>query len=249
MSLDDVLIKLSSNDGIDAVLLCGSTASGTMTKASDYDLAIVAKDKPEKLTSMFAYIDGAPSDLFFYSSEEIRRILEAKKADEGAQTWLMHWLKKGKIAFDKSGALTELQRCRDGIELPSDEPGAERLAYKINYNLVNNARYFGSGDLSYLAALEIRLMYSIVEALVGYLAFRHVYWEGEKAAIAYLREHDPGYLKLFEAASRSPDIAGKFEAYKELAERTFTERYAKWGRGAVASIEGDYSSFWHELLS
>ncbi|MDE1975360.1 MAG: nucleotidyltransferase domain-containing protein [Patescibacteria group bacterium] len=248
MNLEHTISSLSRNPNIDALLLCGSTASGKMTKASDYDLVLVVKDKPEKLVSMFAYIDGTPADIFFYSSEEIKRMLDTKRAREGAETWLMHWLEKGKISFDKTGTLTRLQDHRHDIELPSGKPDARRLAYKINYNLVNNTRYFESGDPLYLAALEIRLMYSVVEVLTGYFAFRHIYWEGEKAAITYLREHDPEYLRLFETVSRSAEIKDKFEAYKKLVDRTFTEEYPKWGAAAVESQEGDFARFWVELM-
>ena len=46
-SLDEIVTKLSQNDNIDALLLCGTTATGTQTKSSDYDLVLVVKENPE----------------------------------------------------------------------------------------------------------------------------------------------------------------------------------------------------------
>lgn len=39
-SLQGIIDKLSKNDNIDALLLCGSTATGEQTKSSDYDLVL-----------------------------------------------------------------------------------------------------------------------------------------------------------------------------------------------------------------
>lgn len=193
--LQEIITKLSKNDNVDALLLCGSTATGKQTKSSDYDLVLVVKEKPEKLLSLFTYIDSLPADIFFYSLADIKRIISDKKVKEGGETWLIHWLPKGKISFDKSGDLSKLQRMISEIKYPSDA-SVNASAYKINYNLVNNTRYFESEDPLYHSALEIRLLYSIVEALVEYFSMRHIYWEGEKTAVQYLEDHDPEYLSI-----------------------------------------------------
>jgi len=247
-SLNDVVSKLSSNGNVDALLLCGSTASGKQTKSSDHDLVLVVKEKPDKLLSFFTYIAGAPADIFFYSISEIQRIISDKRAKDGGETWLMHWLEEGKIAFDHSGKLTELQKMM-GTIFTSLDASAGAYVYKINYNLVNNIRYFESEDQLYHAALEIRLMYSIVEVLTGYFSLRHIYWEGEKMAIRYLKEHDPKYLSVFETACRASNLKDRFLAYQELVELTFTAEYPKWDKEVAVSIEGDFGGFWSDLLN
>ncbi len=136
---------------------------------------------------------------------------------------------------------------RGEVTTPLDV-SAHMYAYKINYNLVNNARYFRSNDPLYHAALEIRLLYSISEALVGYFTLRHVYWKGEKNAILYLREHDPKYLGIFEMACRGESLKTKFNAYCKLAEESFTAEYPKWENDVAVSMDGYFGSFWNELL-
>lgn len=246
-SLQEIIAKLSQNDNVDALLLCGSTATGTQTKSSDYDLVLVVKAKPEKLLSLFTYIDSLPADIFFYSSDDLKRIVLDKQIKEGGETWLTHWLPKGKISFDKSGDLSKLQGMISEIQYPLDT-SAGTSAYKINYNLVNNTRYFESSDPLYHSALEIRLLYSIVEALVGYFSMRHIYWEGEKKAIQYLEENDPEYLSIFQKTARASNLPDKFTTYQDLVEKSFTTEYPKWDKDVAMSIEGDFGAFWKDLL-
>jgi predicted nucleotidyltransferase len=246
-SLQEIITKLSQNDNVDALLLCGSTATGKQTKSSDYDLVLVVKEKPEKLLSLFTYIDSLPADIFFYSLDDINRIISDKHAKEGGETWLMHWLPEGKISFDKSGDLSKLQSISSEIQHSADT-SASTSAYKMNYNLVNNTRYFESDDPLYHSALEIRLLYSIVESFVGYFSMRHLYWKGEKKAIRYLEENNPEYFSIFQKAARASNLRDKFSAYRDLVERSFTTEYPKWDKDVTASIEGDFGSFWNELL-
>lgn len=246
-SLQEIIAKLSQNDNVDALLLCGSTATGKQTKSSDYDLVLVVKEKPEKLLSFFTYINCLPADIFFYTVADIKRIVLDKKVKEGGETWLIRWLSKGKIPFDKSGALSKLQSMISEIQYPLDS-SAGTSAYKINYNLVNNTRYFESNDPLYHSALEIRLLYSIVEALVGYFSMRHIYWEGEKKAIQYLEDKDPEYISLFQKTVRASNLQDKFVAYRNLVEKSFTSEYSKWDKDVAVSFEGDFGVFWWNLL-
>jgi len=246
-SLQEIINTLSKNNNVDALLLCGTTATGTQTKSSDYDLVLVVKEKPDKLLSLFTYINGLPADIFFYSSDDIKRILLDKQINEGGETWLMHWLPKGKISFDKSGDLSKLHNMISEIQCPPDT-SAGTSAYKVNYNLINNTRYFESNDPLYHSALEIRLLYSIVEAMVGYFSMRHIYWEGEKKAIQFLEENNRVYLSTFQKATRASNLQDKFTAYRELAEKSFTTEYPKWNKDVAVSSEGDFGSFWTNLL-
>lgn len=246
-SLKKIINTLSKNDNVDAVLLCGTTATGTQTKSSDYDLVMVIREKPEKLLSLFTYINSLPADIFFYSLADIKKIISDKKVKEGGETWLLHWLPMGKISFDKTGDLSKLQNMISKIQYPLDT-SANTSAYKVNYNLVNNTRYFESNDPLYHSALEIRLLYSIAEALVGYFSMRHIYWEGEKKAIQYLEDKDPEYLSIFQKTARASNLQDKFTAYRDLVEKSFTSEYPKWDKDVVASVEGDFESFWKGLL-
>jgi len=249
MTLEEIIIRLSNNVNVDALLLCGSTATGKQTKSSDHDLVLIVKEKPEKLLSLFTYIDSLPADIFFYSLTDIKRIISDKQAKEGGETWLMHWLSEGKISFDKSGIVTKLQEIGKDIRKVDNVSLAKSYEYKINYNLLTNTRYFESGDELYHAALEIRFLYSIAEVLVGYFAMRDIYWEGEKNAILYLRKNDPAYLKVFESACREVSLSDKYESYKKLVEQSFYGEYKKWNKDIVASIDGDFNEFWIGLIS
>ena len=245
---EEIISRLERNDNVDASLSFGSTASQTRTASSDYDLVIIVKNKPEKLESMFASIGGVPADIFFFTTAEIESILGKKAINDGPETWLLKWLETGNIYFDRSGALTRLQGSRRDIRKTDNEPLAKTYEYKVNYNLLTNTRYFESGDELYQAALEIRLLYSLAEALVGYFAMRGIYWEGEKNAIMFLRKNDPAYLKLFETVCREVTLSDKFALYQRLAESSFFGKYKKWDKDVVASMDGEFEGFLNELL-
>ena len=247
ITLTDVISSLSNSSNVDALLLCGSTASETRTVSSDYDLVLIVRDKPKELMSMFVTIDGVPSDIYFYTIAEIESILKNRIVNDGAETWLLNWLQTGRISFDKSGTLTKLQETRKDIKKPDNVSLAKSYEYKINYNLLTNTRYFDSTDELYHAALEIRLLYSTVEALVGYFAMRDMYWEGEKNAILYLRKHDPAYLKVFESACREASLPNKFAYYKQLAENSFFGKYKRWDKDIAVSMDGEFGGFWRGL--
>ncbi|MEI6304629.1 MAG: nucleotidyltransferase domain-containing protein [Candidatus Taylorbacteria bacterium] len=249
MNFDQLISKLSNNQNVDALLLCGSTATQTRTTSSDYDLVVIVKDKPEKLVSMFATIGNVPADIFFFTILEIETILKNMSVKDGAEMWLLNWLETGKISFDKSGTLTKLQETRRSVQKPDNVSLAKSYEYKINYNLLANTRYFESKDELYHAALEIRLLYSIVEALVGYFTMRAINWEGEKSAILYLRKNDPAYLKVFESVCRETSLFSKFASYKKLVEESFYGKYKKWDNDIAVSMDGDFGEFWRGLLN
>ncbi len=105
-----------------------------------------------------------------------------------------------------------------------------------------------SSDELYHAALEIRLLYSIVEALVGYFAMRDINWEGEKNAVLYLRKNDPTYLKAFESSCREASLPNRFVYYRQLAESSFFGKYMKWNRDVAVSVDGEFGAFWQDII-
>jgi len=55
--------------------------------------------------------------------------------------------------------------------------------------------------------IDYRRMYLVVRALEDYFGLRNAWYEGEKEAFAWLRQHDPSTYKLFESASQLSDGA------------------------------------------
>ena len=85
-----------------------------------------------------------------------------------------------------------------------------------------------SDDSDYATALDLRLLYGLDDVFTGYFAIRYVRWEGEKAAIRYLRERDPAFLKLFKRCLAEQDRDAKFALYEQLCQEATTPAGGLW---------------------
>jgi hypothetical protein len=130
--------------------------------------------------------------------------------------------------------------------------------HKINYNFIQNIRYFHSGKNVYLQALDVRLLYSIVDIFVGYFILRNIVWEGEKLAIKWLQEKDTDFLKKFQEYLSKTDRAEKVKLYRKLAQRALEPMGGLWkdkslsivptGKFSEETIEKGFQ-FWNRLLN
>ena len=76
MTFNEVITRLSAREAVDGLLSIGSTSSGELTAASDYDLVIVLSAMPASLGSVgVTYIDGRFTDLLFVTTEQLDDIL------------------------------------------------------------------------------------------------------------------------------------------------------------------------------
>ena len=255
-SVAEIAKRLSKSKNVDGAFLTGSHVNKAATKDSDYDLIIVLKRKPKNLLSAFTYIDELPADIFFYSVNEVRQLLRTKSvASEVKHGWLVHWLKDSEILLDKGGLLRELKAKR--IKITASEKAAYTAWYRINYNFVQNTRYFKSGKKQYLEALDLRFLYSLIEMFCGYFNVRQIPWRGEKLSIKYLEQSDPRYLRLFQKCLATVNRSKKYLLYKQLVERTLATGGGVW-RGHVTAIQPentDYTShnqlidYWNKLIT
>ena len=216
--LEDVLSKLKNNFSVDAILITGSTANNTMHEHSDYDLACILRDAPPKIMGITTFIDHKFSEIFFYSLEEVKQALENKVIDLNTKEgWIANWSRDGEIVCDKSGLLTRLKNQSQKIGNDVGESSVYRSRYRINYNLIQDTRYFESDRETYQTALKVKLLNSILQVFLGYFEVRKIAWTGEKEAVERLKENDPTFLELFQ---KCLDASGaeKFKLYKKLAE-------------------------------
>jgi len=234
--LEGVLDVLSSNPSVDAVLLMGSTANKTMHEYSDYDLACVLRDPPQRVMGITTFIDQKFSEVFFYSVSEVEHALKNETIDLNIKEgWIANWLRDGKIVCDKSGLLKRLKEKSSNSGYSSDNGAAYKIWYRINYNLVQNQRYFASDSNLYHEALDIKLLYSILEVLTGYFGVRNIPWTGEKNALKWLKENDHDFLILFQACLRSEPVE-KFNLYKQIADMALKPVGGIWAKNVEAAM-------------
>lgn len=234
--------KLRLSEDVDAVFITGSYGVKQSKSYSDIDLVIILRENKNNIYSLYRWVDDVFADIFFFDSADLKRIeSQIGKYDNPMDGVFMTWLKKADIKFDKSGAITNLKSKADGSEeFIVSAKEKQNLWQKINYNFIANRRYFESGDPLYHQALELRLLYSVVELICGYLALRNIAWRGEKEAVMYLKDNHPDFYGLFEKYCVSSLLSVRFGLYAEMVDLVFTDEYKKWTKDDEVIIKKDF---------
>ena len=231
--------RLAAQPAVQGVALCGSGRDAALTPVSDIDLLIVVDEAHANLRSGVTRIDGRMGDLLFATTGEIAEIADAESPlDAGAWVGMLaSHLERAEIRFDHDGSVARAQAQIRRCDLASDAaPGAAYRAWnKINYDRQHNRRMLASGDPDYVAALDVRLLYGLSDVFTGYFATRGLPWQGEKAAVRYLREHDPAFLTLFQQALSETDRQAKLALYEQLCGRATAPVGGLWPHGATSA--------------
>jgi predicted nucleotidyltransferase len=263
MDLDEVIARLKQNDVVDGILQIGSMREERLKPHSDYDLLIVLREMPLPLHVLLTIIEGRLADIIFVRSSFVQAILseDFEQASNDYEGILLEHIKTGTIAYDREDQLSQAQQRLSNAEW--FHSASERTIYteavrSIHYNYQQNRRYLHSSDPIYQKALEIRLLYSLMQVIFGYVTVRRIPWQGEKKAIGYWQEHDADYLSLFEAYQQAENLEERFSIYTQMAERTLQPVGGLWPRNAVnVALEGDAWSpedvkaaidYWHSLI-
>ncbi|MCY3784248.1 MAG: hypothetical protein OXG79_10720 [Chloroflexi bacterium] len=238
-TLADVVRRLAARSAAQGVALCGSGRDQTLTPVSDIDLLIVVDEAHAYLRSGVTQVDGRMGDLMFATTREIAEIATAESALD-AGTWvgmIASHLERAEILFDRDGSLARAQIQIRRCELaPGAAPGAAYRAWnKINYDRQHNRRMLASDDPGVAAALDVRLQYGLSDVISGYFATRGLPWQGEKAAVRYLRDHDSAFLTLFQQALSENDRRAKFDLYERLCLMATAPVGGLWPDGATSA--------------
>lgn len=111
MTLDAVLARLAAREAVDGILLLGSTATGALTPASDYDLLLVFADLPAPLRLVNTWIDGRLTEVYCTTARAVERIVAdpAGWPDASEEGAIVNWLRAGRVAHDRAGRLGRAQ--------------------------------------------------------------------------------------------------------------------------------------------
>ncbi len=206
-------------------------------------MVVVLKENKNSIYSLYRWIDGVFADIFFFDLLDLKRIENnVGKYTNSTDDIFVHWLKKADIKFDKSETLSHLKDIiKSSGESLFSNVSQDSFWQKINYNFVTNKRYFESKDPLYLEALEIRLLYSVMEVICGYLSFRNVAWRGEKGAVTYLKNNHPDFYNLFVEYSKYGLLETRFSLYAQMVSLVFTNEYKRWTENDEIIIKKDLS--------
>ena len=215
--VDTLVGRLETKAEVDAVFLTGSFGASHASTASDIDIVIILKENRVQIKSVYQIIDGAFADIFFFDLADVRRILASEKIEgDSIDGILVSWLMAAKVLFDKSGLTTKAVRHAHQVRFFIPEKERAGTIQKMSYNLLQNRRYYESGDDMYRAALGIRLLYSVTELITGFLTLHHEPWRGEKHAIAFMKNRSANFYRAFLAYQSATGLAEKIAAYEKM---------------------------------
>lgn len=247
LGLDEVIARLSRKPAVDGIMVMGSGGNGDLHPASDYDLFVVLNDMPSPLYLVATEIDHRLAEIYFASAEKLEGFLSAEPPlhPVDIDAAVIRWLQTGRIAFDRSGLLSRAQdrfrqrEWQDWFE-PQTGPQLHQTWFSVNYNLVQTQRMLASPDPVYATAVDLRLLYTVVEVWQAYFRLRGLPSLGEKHDIRYLARTDPEYLDLFRCCLSEPDRARKFELYRRMADIALAPMGGLWREGTTAvQFRGD----------
>jgi hypothetical protein len=229
LTLNEVIARLQQHDVVDGVLLMGSTGQNIISPASDYDLVVVLSSQPEPIALLHTVIDQRLAEVYFFSTDTLDQIADEPNNAQGGElpsagdrVAFYTWLQIGRIAFDRSSRLARVQQHLRTTEWFNPVGDAQRYAiwFGHNYNLQHTKWIARSNDQLYQREVDIRLMFTSFFMFCDYFHLRRLPWQGSKAAMRWLEQHDPAYLTLFHAFLDAPNRAAKLPIYERLVELT-----------------------------
>jgi hypothetical protein len=251
--LEEALACLCRSPQVEGVLAIGSLAEGRLFPASDYDLVVVVPSMEPAWYVGVAAIGGRFTDVLYVSAGALRQIgaLAAPLPAGHELSPIVRWLERGTLLFDRGGQVGEAQRRvqRQALIQPPSDDAAYGAWFATNYNLAVAARLAAAADPLYQAVADVRMaVYGHADLWFNYFAVRGVAWEGDKAALRYLEERDPGYLALFQRFATTLERTARLACYRLAAARVTEPLGGLWPEGAEATNLRSPPYTWTGLL-
>jgi len=254
-SLEKLIERLKTSPRVRGIFSTGTTAT-KMNPSSDIDFVVVLDKNTENIKSVYTTIEGRFSDIFFFDIDFLDQLKDKKEVSAtNFDGMFLEWLKNGKIEYDPESLLSDLKSKIEKTPPVQKVADLEKRDFwiKTNYNFIANSRYYNSKDETYHKALELRLLYSVIELITAYFSFRGIPWRGEKSAIKYFEQNDQDFLAIFQKYSKSNTIDEKMKCYEQLFEQIFFGEYQKWNDDFVVAISNknqydqNLNKFWDSL--
>ena len=253
LSLDQILARLARHERVEGLLHIGSLARGALAPASDYDLVIVLRDAVRPWYVGVTQVEGRLTDLILVSASEIDRLLalDAPIAAGHELAPIVRWARDGLVVYDRSGRLRRVQRKLGQGEWvePIDGEAAYGSWFALNYNLVQARRLLAVDDPLYRTTVLIRMaLYGHMDLWLGYFGIRQLSFEGDKAAVRYLRAHDEAFLDAYLAFIAETDAERKYALYVRAAALVAAPLGGLWPPGHTVMNVKEAAGTWQALL-
>ena len=221
-------------------------------------MIIILDKNSEDIKSIYTTVENRFADIFFFDVDFLNQLKEKGEVlGNNFSGIFFSWLAKGKIEYDPESILADF-KSKIGENLPTQKiTDSEKrdVWIKTNYNFICNKRYYNSTNDLYHKALELRLLYSVIELITTYFSFRNIPWRGEKNAVKYFEQNDPDFYSVFQEYSKSHSLEQKMKYYEALFNKIFFGEYRKWEEDFVVPISNKQNvndkkleEFWNDLV-
>lgn len=239
LPFNQVVNRLAGHTRVKGLMVLGSAGAGRLADKSDYDLLVVLDELPPQVSVALTTINGRLTDLIFASLADLEQLLALRrplrpKDPGGMLLWLFTG---GKILHDPTGQLRRVrQKARSGEWLRFySPPEAYQAWFSTNFNLAHTRRLLQSPDPFYQVVGETRMaIYGSSELFWTYFTVRGIEIRGDKAAVRYLSENDPDYLRRYYRFLKESDRGRKLALYEELVEAATGPAGGRWETGITA---------------
>ncbi len=253
VELQEIVAKLGHNPQIEGVLLIGSLTTATFNAASDYDIVLFLQAMPAQWYVGVTTINGRFTDLLFVSANLLQDVLSCPPdiAVPPELAPVVRWIAQGAILLDRNQQLQTAQGyVQTALPPPSiDANAAYQAWFGTNYNLAVIRRLAMVADSRYQTTAEIRMaVYGHADLWFNYFMIRRIPWEGDKAALQYLHDHDPAYLAHYQAFIRATDQRAKFAHYTAAAQHATEPLGGLWAEHETVINILDPAWTWADLL-
>ena len=253
LTLDAVLARLERHAAVTGLLQIGSASQPGFSQSSDYDLVIVLREAAAAWYVGVTWIDQRLTDLIFVADAQLSRLadLDAPITPGHELAPMVPWFQTGRIRYDPDGRLQRLQAKLQEIAWigSAGEDTVHGAWFAINYNLAQTIRMAASADPLYRATAGLRMaVYGHSDIWFGYFTLRRLCWRGDKAAIAYLREHDPAFLAAFQRFVAEPSFDAKLDLYGQAAALATAPAGGRWSAHSTAMNVEEALAVWQRLL-
>src|SRR5919109_3924452 len=194
---------------------------------------IVLNDAPQPWFVGITTIDHRLSDLIFVATSAVISLgqLRTAVAPDDPLAPIIRWIRSGVLRFDRSGTVRAIQqRLQQGewILSISDEE-AYQAWFALNYNLAQTKWMSQAQDSLYRDTVQIRIAaYGAGDIWFGYFMMRKLPWQGDKAAIQYLRHHDHAFLERYQQFIQENNLEQKLQLYEQVAAQAASPLGGLW---------------------
>ncbi|GGH78035.1 putative nucleotidyltransferase [Pullulanibacillus pueri] len=231
-SLQELVNSLIQNPNVIGIIRYGSRKLDDLSPGGDFDIVVISNMRPKGLESIHFDVGDIPIDLSLRRLEDLRR-------DQPLSPTIDPLLPKGEILFDRQGILNkEMEGIQTRWKMETSAPTEEEMALRKfgHRHVLDKVRHrFESNPLLCHFLLSEDMYWKVI----SYFSVRSIPYEGESAALIWLKANDPKIYSLIEHFYALTDLSKKFQLSEQLTDLVLAPIEGPWKKGEILALPSD----------